>query len=372
MEKGFGCTKLCSYCNWRASPLLPQGAQSHKAVSAFIQQCKKSFITISGGGDPLYRLEENYLNLLTMINTIKAQNFNTRIITRELQHVAKLKGISDHISISLDEDVMQGISAYRNQWHGMDVEFSLVLPPLPAEALVALKPQYAALHKQLRRRLVLRENFNSVFPLDPRLMAFGHKGIVLVPKSVCLNSRYLSTVDCDGHAIVQDNAVLAGYLMNDPDVYLFGGFAKHLMDPIVHLEYGDIDVISRNFNVMAILAEQFAFTFKEVSPPNSYPRYFLGKSVRAGKTVQLVLVKSDEDARKFIFNAQYSVDRFGYNQGFFFDPLIGEANIRHAIHTKTAQLAQGPRSMELFHTDRFSIEQRHRSKLLKKGFMIIQ
>ena len=100
--KGFGCAKACSYCNWRSSPLLPQGAQSPEAVSAFIRQCKKSFITISGGGDPLYRFEENHAALLSMADTIKAQGFKVRVITREVQHVAKLKGIADHVSISLD------------------------------------------------------------------------------------------------------------------------------------------------------------------------------------------------------------------------------------------------------------------------------
>jgi hypothetical protein len=160
--------------------------------------------------------------------------------------------------------------------------------------------------------------------------------------------------------------------MNRPDLFLFGGFAKHLMDPVVHLEYNDIDVIMVNPAVMDTLADKFAFTFKEVSPSDSYPRYFLGKSVRAGKSIQLVLMQSEADAKRFIFNAQYTVDRFGYSQGFFFDPSVGETNIRNAVHTKTAQLAAGPRSMDLFHTDRHIIEQRHKSKLLKKGFAITQ
>jgi len=370
--KGFGCVKACSYCNWRSSPLLPQGAQSLEAVSAFIRQCKKSFITISGGGDPLYRFEENFAALLSMAETIKTQGFKVRIITREVQNIEKLRGIADHVSISLDDDVLQSIGESRHQWDGIDIEFSLVLPSLPIENLIALKPQYAALHKLLGRRLVLRENLNSIFQLDPRLMSFGHRGIVFVPKSLCLNSRYLSTIDCTGHHIVQDNAALAGFLMNNPDVFLFGGFVKHLIDPVVHLEYSDIDVIATSSSMMDILAEKFSFTFKEVSTVDGYPRYFLGKSMRAGKSIQVVLMKSSSDARRFIFNAQYTVDRVGYNQGLFFDPSFDEAEIRNAIHTKTGQLIEGPRNMDLFHTDRHLIEQRHKSKLIKKGFVIVQ
>jgi hypothetical protein len=52
MKKGFGCAKVCAYCNWRESPLLPHGGQSADAITAFIRQCRKPFITISGGADP--------------------------------------------------------------------------------------------------------------------------------------------------------------------------------------------------------------------------------------------------------------------------------------------------------------------------------
>lgn len=371
-QKGFGCSKACSYCNWRTSPMLPLGPQLTAVVTAFVKQCKKSFITISGGGDPLYRFEENLPSLLCMINTIRAAGFKVRIITREVQHVAQLRGVVDHVSISLDDDVLKELAEHSQNWGGMDIEYSLVLPPLPADMLVGLKPQYAALRTQLGRRLVLRENFNSIFPLNVALMSFGHKGIVCVPKSLCLRSRYLSTVDCSGHEIVQDNEALTGYLMNRPDVFLFGGFVKHLIDPAIHLEYGDIDVSATNPVVMDQLAEKFAFNFLEVSPEGSYPCYFIGKSVRAGKTIQLVLMHSAADARKFVLNAQYDVDRVGYSQGFFFDPVVGEVAIRNAISSKTARLVEGPRSMDLFHASRSAIEQRHKSKLIQKKFVIAQ
>lgn len=36
-ERGFGCSKACTYCNWRGSPMLPQGPQSAADVKAFIR-----------------------------------------------------------------------------------------------------------------------------------------------------------------------------------------------------------------------------------------------------------------------------------------------------------------------------------------------
>jgi hypothetical protein len=216
----------------------------------------------------------------------------------------------------------------------------------------------------------LRENFNSIFPVDAAAMSFGHSGIVFVPKSLCLNSRYLANAEYSGHEIVQDNAALVGFLMSHSDAYLFGGFVKHLIDPAVHLEYNDIDVIALSTDVMNSLSDQFGYSFKEASPEGAYPRYFMGKSVRAGKSIQLILMHSAEDAKRFIFNGQYSVDRVGFNKGFFFDPVIGEDAIHDAIRHKVAQAVPGTRNMELFQPDRLQVEQRHKSKLIKKGFLI--
>jgi hypothetical protein len=370
--KGFGCVKACSYCNWRDSPLLPHGGQSTEEISAFINQCDKSFITISGGADPLYRFEEYGPQLLAMIETIKKHGFKVRIITREVQHIAKLKGLADYVSISLDSDVLDDIRHHQHQWTGIDVEYSLVLPPLPTVDLVALKPQYFALYSHLGQRLVLRENLNSIFPLDFSKLTFGHSGIVFVSKALCLASRYLSTVDCVGHDIVQDTERLATYLMNESRLHLFGGFTKHLINPRIHPEFSDIDLIALDADVMHILEDQFAYTFRDVSQSaTSYPRYFLGKSTRAGKTIQLILMNKSTDAMKFIAAAQYDADRVSFSAGqFHFDDAVGERVIRRAINTKQVSLIEGDRDLSLFSINRPLVEQRHRIKLLHKGFTI--
>jgi hypothetical protein len=371
-KKGFGCAKVCSYCNWRDSPLLPHGGQSANDISAFIEQCDKSFITISGGADPLYKLEEYGSQLLAMIQTIKNHGFKVRIITREIQHVAKLKGIVDYVSISLDPEVLAAIGHYQHEWTEIDIEYSLVLPPLPTAAIVTLKPQYFSLYGQLGRRLVLRENLNSIFPLDFSQLVFGHSGIVFVAKALCLASRYLTTVDCVGHDLVQDGERLAKYFMNEPRLHLFGGIVKHLINPSMHPEFSDIDMIALDADVMRILEDQFTYTFKDVSQTaTSYPRYFLGKSVRAGKTIQLILMNTPADVMKFIAGAQFDVDRVSFSAGQFnFDSTVGETAIRHAINTKQASLIDGDRDLSLFSINRPLVEQRHKIKLLRKGFTI--
>jgi hypothetical protein len=372
-SKGFGCAKVCPYCTWRDSSLLPHGAQSTDTVSTFVRQCQKRFVSISGGADPLYKFDEYRSQLQGMIDTIKQEGYKVRVITRELAHIEKLRHEVDFVSISLDEEVLASIERYRDGWHGMDIEYSLVLPPLPTAEIAKLRPQYTSLQCRLGGRLVLRENLNSVFPLDLSLLSFGHRGIAFVPKRLCLAGRYLSTVDCVGHDIVQDNEALACYLMNHPGVHLFGGFAKHLADPVHAAEYGDIDLIATDAGVMQELEERFGYRFREMSQLTSRPRYFLGKSTKAGKSIHLVLLGSDAEALLFIHNAQYDIDRFAYHVGRFHPaPGLSMDAVRGALRSKQATRAGGPRYMGLYTPSRTLVEQKHKAKLLTKGYTVIE
>jgi hypothetical protein len=370
-EKGFGCKKACSYCTWRDSALLPHGMQDLDTVSAFIAQCKKSFVTISGGADPLYRFDQYGEQFKAMARVVKESGYSVRVITREVDQVVRLKGIAQFVSISLDPEVLQEVERNQDRWDGLDMEYSLVLPPLPTEDIVALRQQYLALRKRLGRRLVLRENLNSIFPLDFDALSYGHSGIVFVPKKLCLSGRYLSTVDCLGYDIVQDNEGLAVHLMSDPRLHLFGGFVKHLLYPKVHLEYRDIDVIALDPGAMEDLKDKFGFSFTAISPPGSYPRYFIGKPKRAGKELHLVLMNSLADVSTFINNAQYDSDRVSFGGGrYHFDPRLDEARIRNAIAQKHATGVPRERHIPIFSRDRDLVEQRHRAKLLRKGYVV--
>lgn len=371
-KKGFGCSKVCSYCTWRDSALLPHGPQPAEDVERFIVQCKKSFVTISGGADPLYRFDEYQGDLMRMIDQIKAKGFRVRIITRELAHIHKLKGHVDFVSISLDSEVLAQLPQFSSSWNGLDIEFSLVLPPLPSDILLTLKPQYLALRQRLGKRLVLRENLNSIFPLDIDQMCFGHAGIVYVPKRLCLAGRYLSTTDCTGHQIVQDNEGLARALMTDPHVHLFGGFVRHLLSPQQHLEYQDIDLIALSPKVKDDLSTGFGFTFNELGTPDGQIKYFTGKPTRAGKTLHLIEMPNEGQARHFINNAQYDIDRVAFSNGqFLFDPTIGESAIRHAVSQKLAHRPAGTRDLTYFSSLRPAVEQQHRIKLMRKGFTVL-
>jgi len=370
--RGFGCPKACDYCNWRGWGGLPYQAQPPQQVSAFIASCRKSTVSISGGAEPLYRLNENLPNLLAMIGVIRDHRLRTRVVTREVQHIAKLSGIVDHLSISLDADVLAELPRYQHEWTGIDVEYSLVLPALPTEQLQALMPQYTALYRRLGRRLVLRENLNSLYAVDFSRLSMGHRGIVFVPKSLCLAGRYLATQEWRGDEILLDHQKLFEHLMQDPHIHIFGGAVKHMLSATVHSEFTDIDLVATDTAALRPLQERFGYQFREVpGGATSYPRYYFGKSNRAGKSIHLILLGSSEDARRFILSAQYNIDRVGYSSGrFYFDDQIGETSIRQALQRKYATAVDGPRDLTLFSANRPSIEARHRIKLVRRGFAI--
>lgn len=85
-------------------------------------------------------------------------------------------------------------------------------------------------------------------------------------------------------------------------------------------------------------------------------------------------MRSHAEAMQFAVDGpQYDTDRIALRENaYYFDPVIGEAPILHAINNKRASLVKGPRNMRYFAKRRLQIEQRHRLKLIQKGFVIIE
>lgn len=368
-RRGFGCTRVCSYCNWRDNPLLPHGPiDTHRAVE-FAEKCQKSFVTVSGGGDPLYRLDENLPHLLGVRDAIRSLGKQTRMITREVDGVVALGSAFDSYSISLDGEVMQTAMKRRDELSKLNVEYSLVLPPLPTCELVKLKPQYEAMLRKLGRRLILRENLNSIFPVDFEQMSFGHRSIAFVSKHTCLGSRYLAKKTCVGYDLMTDMEHFASHVRNDPKLLVFGGYAKHIVDPARHMEYSDIDLIATSPAAMQRLTDWFGYSFAETTLGDRYPRYFRGTSIRSGPVLQVVLVDDHDDAIRFVKNAQYDVDRLAFFMG---DMVVGDASTVEAVKGKVATLVRDERDLSLFSPDRPAIESKHKLKLARKGFTIIE
>jgi len=171
----------------------------------------------------------------------------------------------------------------------------------------------------------------------------------------------------------RETSRLVRWLMVSPRTYIFGGLLKHIVNPAVHPEFGDIDLIALDIETMDRLRDVFGYAFREVSKPGSSPRYYLAKSPKVSRPIQLILMRSHAEAMQFtIEGPQFQLDRAAFSEGrYYFDPVIGEAAIRHDINTKQARLVTAPRNLTHFAKHRQQIELRHRLKLLQKGFTII-
>lgn len=166
---------------------------------------------------------------------------------------------------------------------------------------------------------------------------------------------------------------MVSWLLAAPRTYIFGGLLRTLINPVVHADFGDIDLIGLDTALMDRINDTFGYVFKEVSRRGQFPRYFLAKSALVSKPIQLVLMRSHAEAVQFAVDGpQYDIDRVMYGEGrYWCDETIGEAAIRHAINTKRASLFTGQRDLCHFAIHRPQIEERHRLKLIQKRFVII-
>lgn len=166
---------------------------------------------------------------------------------------------------------------------------------------------------------------------------------------------------------------LVRYLMHARHLYIFGGLLKHIICPSVHPSFTDIDLIAIDRQALDDLRDTFEYTFKALPRIGNGPHYFIGKSRRTDKVIQLVLMRSHLHAMQFaVEGPQYDIDRVAYSNGrFYFDLGIGEPIIRDAIRTKRANRVCARHNLSHFAPHRPMIEQRHKLKLLRKGFTII-
>lgn len=69
-----GCARKCSYCNWKNNPLAQQRVYPDFEVLDTYLDDYTGFITISGGGDPLYHYEDNMEDLHRLIDYLYDKN----------------------------------------------------------------------------------------------------------------------------------------------------------------------------------------------------------------------------------------------------------------------------------------------------------
>lgn len=166
---------------------------------------------------------------------------------------------------------------------------------------------------------------------------------------------------------------LLRWLIGIHNLYIYGGLLKRIIDPTSTVPLGDVDVIALDATVMQGMTERFGIVFRKVQTTSTRMPYFIGKA-RSGnsKIIHLVLLRSHEQAMRYIMNSQFDIDRLALsNHHLFFDPKCGLDAICNAIRVKRATRIQGARDMTLFAKNRPQIERHYSMRLKRKGYIVI-
>lgn len=179
-EKEFGCRRRCQYCNWRRMNEAGNFSISQPTiedVKKFIEKYSPDEITISGGGDPLWRYNEDpkireYVD--SLIENILELGVRVRIITREvkaLEHLPYAKEIA--ISLSYDKILAKDIKSVNLLTLPEKIEFTVVAPEnLMAKGVVKMIDEVEDICELIDlyglndSYITIRENFRSLMPAN--------------------------------------------------------------------------------------------------------------------------------------------------------------------------------------------------------------
>ena len=83
-ETRFGCRFRCKFCSWRERAIEAGDiAPSRAGLEKFLEGFAGYKVTISGGGDPLFKLDQNWTRLHELIGWIHELGFLAEVVTKE-------------------------------------------------------------------------------------------------------------------------------------------------------------------------------------------------------------------------------------------------------------------------------------------------
>lgn len=307
-DSSFGCSKKCTYCNWKVSPYLPSGKYDWDAMSDFINNAETNFITISGGGDPLYQVltNEKYMsNLTTIMTMINLAGKHIRIITREIEVASTIELLIDweiHWSFSLDAGTFKKLKDFKGNFE--HVQASLVMPEDSMKGIQDnFLPWVLQVQNTLKCEIVLRENLNSFWEIDWNNVQ-SKQGIKYVSRDLCLDGLYFIDDHVKtGREITVDRRDIIHRFMMKNFAIIFGSFQRHIMVADIFDTYGDIDVVTDT-------DEPENFLIKEGFVCAGYQR------VNENHCTALMQHSKDKD---FVFHIQKVTDPGKYLEGMQLD-----------------------------------------------------
>ena len=92
-ERKHGCRFTCDFCSWRSrAEYLGDIYPTEQGLDQLLTGFMGSIVTISGGGDPLYDLENNLGRLMKLVRSIHRRGFLVEVVTMEWDAVREYCG----------------------------------------------------------------------------------------------------------------------------------------------------------------------------------------------------------------------------------------------------------------------------------------
>ena len=130
-----GCRRKCSYCNWKTNPLAQETIYPEDNALGYYLVGHHGLITISGGGDPLYKYPEHNREVNKLINLLILHGRVVRVITREADYFDELQQMFPYVLGSFSIDSFDEIHDIDNPF----LEYSIVLTPEIVKEVIVTK-----------------------------------------------------------------------------------------------------------------------------------------------------------------------------------------------------------------------------------------
>ena len=233
----FGCRFKCTFCSWRdrataAGDIFP----TREGVTRFLEGFAGYKVTISGGGDPLFKLEQNWPRLRQLVDWVHELGFLVEVVTKETALVANLLNPSGAFLAARRDmcDAVQAIDAFSLSYeaHSQHIveEVRAIASHRPVRVSKVCTPGFSRKNREVNGRewdflgqycaamrgagayqVLLREDF-----YDPhvsaddvasiaRAVARGRGTVRWLPNSTCSNNYFLI-----GEEVYQGDAALGG------------------------------------------------------------------------------------------------------------------------------------------------------------------
>lgn len=404
----FGCSRRCSYCNWQR---LKGFDTSLPDITNEIFDKAKGYITISGGGDPLWSSNNasvfDYIPFV--VDQIVAKGFKPRIITREVANFKRIKeetGVNIYLSLSYDTIVEQEVlcsnilKTFLNKMakSGM-MEMTIVSEPwLNLESLAFYIREMGKMMRQIGATfpITIRENLRSVKYLRKDLvhatlekikeLSKVDTEIRWLPAKVCLddNIYIFSPQECfNGRSKLFGNSITPNYVevfniaSNNQHYAVFGSVAKYIalyqnyQERGIQLEdlpeYNDLDVF---------VEEKFFNTFKDKlhllgfnkCKRVSEHKFRIWHPLDVAFGIDVNIVENIEIAKVIISEALYNINRVCIING----KIITFEGFSYGDLMDRVARALPHRWDYLNFARRAKSEQRALNKLESKGYMIVK